>query len=411
MDITIKPSELRGTVRVPESKSQAHRLLIASAMARGSFVEINNRSDDIEATIRCLDALKSGAAEGTDLPVLDCGESGSTLRFMLPLAATYGCGAEFFGRGRLPERPLSPLDEQMAEHGVIIERAQGEAGKILTVRGRMKGGEFTLPGNVSSQFLTGLLMALPLAEESSRIRLTGPMESKGYVTMTLDVLKYFGISVLREDDTYYIKGNQKYTSPAPRIKVEGDWSNGAFWLVASRVQVEHWKFSDAGSHAPDMKVTGLNKDSVQADRKIMRLIRSSRGPMIVDASQVPDLVPIACVLGALRERTTVVENGARLRIKESDRLRTTYEMLRSLGADIHEIEDGLLIHGTGSLRGGTVDGAGDHRIVMAAAIAAIGCKEPVTILGAEAVAKSYPGFFDDYRALGGEFTISHAKTE
>ena len=396
---------------MPESKSQAHRLLIASAMAGDSFVEINNRSDDIEATIRCLDALKSGAAEGADLPVLDCGESGSTLRFMLPLAATYGCGAEFFGRGRLPERPLSPLDEQMAEHGVVIERAQGEAGKILTVRGRMKGGEFTLPGNVSSQFLTGLLMALPLAEESSRIRMTGQVESKGYVTMTLDVLKYFGISVLREDDTYYIKGNQKYTPPAPRINVEGDWSNGAFWLVASRVQVEHWKFSDAGSHAPDMKVTGLNKDSVQADRKIMRLIRSSRGPMIVDASQVPDLVPIACVLGALRERTTVVENGARLRIKESDRLRTTYEMLRSLGADIHEIEDGLLIHGTGSLRGGTVDGAGDHRIVMAAAIAAIGCKEPVTILGAEAVAKSYPGFFDDYRALGGEFTISHAQAE
>lgn len=396
---------------MPESKSQAHRLLIASAMAGDSFVEINNRSDDIEATIRCLDALKSGAAEGADLPVLDCGESGSTLRFMLPLAATYGCGAEFFGRGRLPERPLSPLDEQMAEHGVVIERAQGEAGKILTVRGRMKGGEFTLPGNVSSQFLTGLLMALPLAEESSRIKMTGQVESKGYVTMTLDVLKYFGISVLREDDTYYIKGNQKYTSPAPRINVEGDWSNGAFWLVAARVQVEHWKVSDAGSHVPDMKVTGLSKDSVQADRKIMRLIRSSRGPMIVDASQVPDLVPIACVLGALRERTTVVENGARLRIKESDRLRTTYEMLRSLGADIHEIEDGLLIHGTGSLRGGTVDGAGDHRIVMAAAIAAIGCKEPVTILGAEAVAKSYPGFFDDYRALGGEFTISHAQAE
>lgn len=396
---------------MPESKSQAHRLLIASAMAGDSFVEINNRSDDIEATIRCLDALKSGAAEGADLPVLDCGESGSTLRFMLPLAATYGCGAEFFGRGRLPERPLSPLDEQMAEHGVVIERAKGEAGKILTVRGRMKGGEFTLPGNVSSQFLTGLLMALPLAEESSRIKMTGQVESKGYVTMTLDVLKYFGISVLREDDTYYIKGNQKYTSPAPRINVEGDWSNGAFWLVAARVQVEHWKVSDAGSHVPDMKVTGLSKDSVQADRKIMRLIRSSRGPMIVDASQVPDLVPIACVLGALRERTTVVENGARLRIKESDRLRTTYEMLRSLGADIHEIEDGLLIHGTGSLRGGTVDGAGDHRIVMAAAIAAIGCKEPVTILGAEAVAKSYPGFFDDYRALGGEFTISHAQAE
>lgn len=420
MDVTIYPSKLSGVIRAPESKSQAHRLLIAAAMAGGCFVETGNMSDDIKATKRCLAALQeadpvqdAGAAQPaggvSGLPVLECGESGSTLRFMLPLSVTYGCGAEFYGEGRLPERPLSPLDEQMAEHGVVIERAQAETAqvcvapdssanegvrgrKIMTVSGRMRGGDFELPGNVSSQFLTGLLMALPLAQEDSRITITSPMESKAYVQMTLDVLKYFGIVILREEDTYYIKGNQRYAAPAPEIKVEGDWSNGAFWLVANEI---------LKTRGGSVRVEGLDPASAQGDRKIARILEPTRGPVIVDASQVPDLVPIACVFGALREGTTVIENGARLRIKESDRIRTTCEMLSSLGADIHELEDGILVHGKKELDGGEVDGAGDHRIVMAAAVAALGCRGPVTVHGAEAAAKSYPGFFEDMKKLGG----------
>lgn len=405
MDVTIYPSKLSGAVRAPGSKSQAHRLLIAAAMAGDCFVEVDDMSEDIAATMRCLDELKRGGGNAdtgaaSRLPELDCGESGSTLRFLLPLSVTYGEGASFFGRGRLPERPLGPLTEQMAEHGVVItgaeeagSDAEGRGTRILTARGRMSGGSFGLPGNVSSQFLTGLLMALPLAEEDSRITITGALESAGYVAMTLDVLKYFGIAVLRNEGTYYIKGKQRYRAPAERITIEGDWSNGAFWLVAGEIM----KSRAAGR----ITVTGLDPDSKQGDRQIERILEPTRGPLIVDASQVPDLIPVVCVLGALREGTTVIENGARLRIKESDRIKTTCAMLSALGADINELEDGILIHGKRELEGGVADGAGDHRIVMAAAIAAAGCKGPVTIRGAEAAAKSYPRFFDDYRMLGG----------
>ena len=369
--------------------------MTASFLAGDSTVEIKNMSDDIRATLSCLDAL----GKGGDTPYLYCGESGSTLRFMLPLSVTYGRGAVFFGKGKLPQRPLAPLDEEMRKNGASVTRCGADdypdaaisgGTPIVKTAGKLHGGTFTLPGNVSSQYLTALLMALPIAEENSRIELSSPLESAGYVAMTLDVLKYFGITVLRENDTYHIKGGQRYVSPKRELTVEGDWSNGAFWLAADRI---------CGG---GIDVEGLDPGSAQGDKAMMKILEPTDGPLIVDASAVPDLVPAVCAMGALRKGTTVIANGARLRIKESDRIKTTCAMLGALGADVNEMENGILIHGKEKLAGGIVDGANDHRIVMAAAVAACGCEGPVTIKGAEAAAKSYPGFFDDYRALGGE---------
>ena len=417
MDIRIYPAKLRGTVQAPESKSQAHRLLIAAFLANRAggncSVKINNMSEDIKATMRCLDALGSGA----DLPELFCGESGSTLRFMLPLSAICGEGAVFFGGGKLPKRPLAPLDEQMRLHGVRVEPAagyipSGEAASeetsgqvpIVKTEGRLRGGVFELPGNVSSQYLTALLMALPLAEEDSRITLTSPLESAGYVEMTLDVLRSFEITVLREGDTYYIKGGQRYIPPARELTVEGDWSNAAFWLVADRITAAGGA-EETGAAGSCVIVEGLDTDSTQGDKAILDIIEPMIGPLIIDASQVPDLVPIACVYGTVMNRNTMISHGERLRLKESDRIETTCSMLDALGTDSNEVLDIVLIHGQERLTGGEVDGAGDHRIVMAAAIAACACEGPVTIRGAEAVEKSYPGFFDDYRKLGGKVEI------
>ena len=344
MNLCITPGPLEGTVTPPPSKSQAHRAILAQLLAGGGTVSNLETSQDIEATQRCAAALK---AQGTDLPLLDCGESGSTLRFLIPIALALRGGGRFTGRGRLMDRPQKPYFDIFDEKGIFYEQKDG----ALTVKGELKPGEYRLPGNVSSQFVTGLLYALPLLEGESRIVLTSPLESRGYVDMTLDVLDHFGVRAEVLEDGFLVPGDQVFQ--ARDFTIEADWSQA----------VE------------------------------------------IDVSDCPDLLPPLAVMAAFHDGATRLTNAARLRLKESDRLATVTKMLTALGGQVEEGPDWLAIPGTRFLKGGTVDGANDHRIVMAAAIAATRCTGPVTILGAEAVNKSYPRFWEEYKRLGGEFDV------
>lgn len=412
MNIEIIPKILAGSVDAVASKSHAHRLLIAAALCRQSVaISISTESQDIEATRSCLDQLKASA------PVLDCRESGSTLRFLLPLIMALKDQAIFLGSGRLPQRPISPLKEEMEAHGCTftnLHRKKGEAREICQVTGRLQGGIFTLPGNVSSQYITGLLFALPLLKKDSSICITTPLESRGYVDLTLDVLKKFGIEVYTEEiegcPTYHVQGRQQYRSPGD-MKAEGDWSNIAFWVVAGILS------KDSG-----IICRGIDPSSIQGDRAILSLARRMGGKVTVkedrilamaaplsgihiDASAIPDLVPILAVAAATAKGTTYIHNAHRLRIKESDRLAAMYDCLSRVGADITEEPGGLTIRGVPALKGGTISGYNDHRIVMAMTVASIVSEGPIVIEGAEAVAKSYPAFFEDFAALGGEYHV------
>ena len=397
MNITVTPTKLAGTVTPPPSKSQAHRALIAAALADGESVISNVAfSQDIEATLSCLDDLGAaferdgstdtvrgmGASAMSPLrrmayPQLNCGESGSTLRFLIPIALAVRGGGVFSGRGRLMERPQQPYFDIFDEKDIFHELKDG----VLTVTGTLASGEYRLPGDVSSQFITGLLYALPLRDGDSEIVLTSPLESRGYVDMTLDVLEKFGISVTERENSYFIPGRQTYRPhPCP---VEPDWSQAGFWYAAM-------------SLGNLVDVDGLNPRSTQGDRVIAEHFAklSQPGDMDIDVSGCPDLVPPLAAMAALRAgEITRLTNAARLRIKESDRLSSVTQVLNVLGADVEEGPDFLTIRGREALRGGAaVDSFNDHRIAMMAAIAATRCREPVTVLGAECVAKSTHSF-------------------
>ena len=390
MNVTITPGLLRGAITPPPSKSQAHRLLIAAALADGeSRIEHLADSQDIQATRRCMAALK---APGEDLPVLDCGESGSTLRFLIPVALALRGGGRFTGRGRLMERPQKPYVDLFDEKGIAYRQEDG----VLTVQGRLTPGTFALPGDVSSQFVTGLLYALPLLEGDSRITLTTPLESRGYVDMTLEALERFGIRAECPDGrTLRVPGGQTYR-PC-RAAVESDYSQAAFYYAANGL-------------GGQVEILGLNPRSAQGDRCIVPYHMQLCGPgeAELDVSQCPDLVPPLAAHAALRQGITRIVNAARLRIKESDRLTAVTQVLTALGADVVEGADRLTITGQpeGLAGGVTVDSHNDHRIAMMAAIAATRCAAPVTIIGAECVAKSYPDFWEDYERLGGQIQRS-----
>jgi 3-phosphoshikimate 1-carboxyvinyltransferase len=414
MNVKICSKNLSGEVTAIPSKSQLHRVIIASALRHNvNCININddNISDDIEATMECIKQLDE------DLPVFNCRESASTLRFLLPISMALKNKAKFKGTGRLKSRPLSPLKEQLEEHGCVFE---SEGDDICTLTGALKGGKFTLPGSVSSQFITGLLFALPLLDESSEILLTSPLQSVNYVTMTLRTLEKFGIKIdvlFDEESTeeaylaFRIKGKQKYIFPAEDISmlVDGDWSNAAFWLAAGVI-----------STSADCSVTcsGLNLTSEQGDRKITSVLKAFGGKISkcdeivtvspgelngieIDAMNIPDLIPVISVVASVSSGTTKIVNAERLRLKESDRLHTVCVSLTELGADVTETEDGLVITGKNKLSGGVTDSFNDHRIPMAAAVLSAACIGPVTIKGAEAVNKSYPRFFEDFKTLGG----------
>lgn len=398
-----------GCVRVPASKSQAHRLLICAALGdRPVTVLCDGMNADICATVRCLEALGASVERREDnillvtpiyaVPkgecVLHCGESGSTLRFLLPVVGALGAQAIFLREGRLPQRPLAPLDRELACHGMTLR----EDGGVLRVGGKLTGGDFVIPGNVSSQYISALLFALPMLPLNSTLRVTGILESAPYVAMTEEALRKAGIRLEKEKQTYRIPGGQRFALP-DRVTVEGDWSSAAFFLCMGAL-------SDDG-----VRVEGLNLNSAQGDRAILTILRGfgaiveeqsgvvhvRRGelrPHVIDAAATPDLVPTLSALAAAVPGETRIENAARLRLKESDRLRTTAAMLTALGASVQELPDGLVIRG-GCLHGGVVDAANDHRIAMAAAVAACAAAGDVTVLGAECIEKSYPSFWTD----------------
>ena len=387
MDIQLTPALLSGSVTVPPSKSQSHRLLIGAALAgEGCYIRNLAQSEDLDATWRCLSALFSPV----DSPLLDCGESGSTLRFLLPLSLVLRGGARFTGHGRLLERPLGPYESIFQEQGVDFRRLDGK----IEVTGNLAPGLYTLPGNVSSQFVTGLLLALPLLWGNSEIRLTTPLESESYVEMTLSVLRRFRVEVrwLPDHSGLFIPGNQHYT-PA-QAAAEGDWSQAAFWYAAN--------FLDSA-----LQIDGLDFGSAQGDRQVISFSNqlAQNGDTELVLSDCPDLVPPLAVMAAVRSGTACFSGIGRLRLKESDRIESTAAMVRALGGQVETLPDALIFHGVPVLSGGTVDGAGDHRIVMAAAIAATGCTGPVTITGAQAVNKSYPTFFEEYQRLGGMLRV------
>ena len=404
MIAVVSPSRLCGSVRVPASKSYAHRLLIAAALSDApTRVSINARSRDIDATADCLRALgvrvqplnDAGVqeqgfsvyplAERMDQPTLFCAESGSTLRFMLPVAAALGTEATFTGEGRLPERPNEPLIEALRSHGVTVDR------ELLPIRlsGRLTGGDYPIAGNISSQYITGLMLALPLCKEDSHIILTTPLESAGYLDITREVLSLFGVRVEVTPQDFFIPGGQTYNSPQ-ETAAEGDWSGAAFWLAARRMGHE-------------VEVNGLNPESAQGDRAIVEQL--TRLGQQIDVSGTPDAVPALAVAAAMHPGVTRITGAARLRIKESDRLRAVSDMLRALGGQVEEQNDGLIIRGGAPLHGGRVEGYNDHRIVMAAAIAASMASGPVEITDAQAINKSYPGFFRDFESLGGNVHV------
>jgi 3-phosphoshikimate 1-carboxyvinyltransferase len=417
LDVKISPYKLNGVVRAIPSKSQAHRALICAALAdKPTSVECSGDSDDIAATAECLSALgakierESGVynvhplKRGTnDIAALDCGESGSTFRFMLPIVGALGRKASFILKGRLPERPLSPLYEELVRHGAELS-PQGTV--PFYAGGRLAPGHYSLDAGVSSQFISGLLFALPLLDGDSELQLTGQAESFPYIELTLAMLEIFGIRTEFKDNVFFISGRQTYRSPG-KAHVEGDWSNAAFWLSAGAI--------GPGS----ITCTGLNLQSRQGDRAILDILAKfgARIEVIendsrvtvsggrlrgieIDAKDIPDLVPVLSIVAAVSEGKTVIRNAARLRTKESDRLAAVSDILRALGADADETEDGLVIDGPAAFKGGQVSSRGDHRIAMSAAIAATVCAGPVVIQGAQAVNKSYPGFFDDLRLLG-----------
>lgn len=400
MKVTIAPKKLSGDITPPASKSQAHRLMIAAALSEGvSVISRLSRSQDIDATLSCMTALgAAGQWLGEDTlrleggragsgGILDCGESGSTLRFLIPIALAVQGKGVFKGKGRLMQRPQEPYFEIFREKGISYH----QEGDTLTVEGTLTPGIYRLPGNVSSQFITGLLYALPLLPGDSQIRLTTALESAGYVDMTLEALRAFGVSVEQTDRGYNIPGNQKYI---PRdMAVESDYSQAGFFFAAK----------GCGS---DLNILGLNPLSAQGDRIVrdyMALLEAE-GDVTLDVRECPDLVPPLAARAALRRGKTHIVNAARLRIKESDRLRSVTDVLTRLGADIVEEPEGLMITGKERLAGGEADAWGDHRIAMMAAVAAIGCDNAVTITGAENVRKSYPTFWEDYEALGGQIT-------
>ncbi len=395
-------------VAIP-SKSELHRLLIACALSDSpTRIECSRsmRSEDIDATADCLMALGAKISFGntfidvypiekiSDSPVLNCRESGSTLRFMLPIAASLGAKATFVGAGRLPERPIVDLTAVMKECGVTFS-----AEKLpFTLGGKLVAGTYEISGKVSSQYITGLLFALSLIDEYSEIKLTSALESSAYVDITCDVLEKFGAKIAKDGEKYSLIGHTRYISPK-KVNASGDWSNASYFLAS-------------GALFAPIRVSNLDLLSSQGDIKILEIladfgadIEINEGDILVspgkkralnvDLSQIPDLLPTLAALSVFADGESVFYGGSRLRLKESDRIKSVATMVNSLGGEAIETKDGLIVRGKTPI-GGVVDSFGDHRIVMASSLISLGCEKEVTILGANAVSKSYPTFFKEF---------------
>lgn len=421
--LRLRPKNLKGQVIIPSSKSMGHRELICAALAAGeSTIHNVSISEDIKATCRAMEALGArieckqddqgrvkfvvnGGPPVISTTSIDCGESGSTLRFIIPLAAL-GCEQIILeGHGKLVTRPLQPYYDIFDKQGLTYTTAK--YGYLpLKLQGPLRAGEYLLPGNISSQFISGLLFTLPLLVGNSQIKITGLLESKDYVSMTLKALAKYGIQIKHKNYKYYeISGGQKYLPR--RTRVEGDFSQVAFWLVA-------------GNLGGDIKCLGMQADSLQGDKVITDILLAMGGSAayvgdaiaastmsthgtIIDAANCPDIVPVLTVLGAVSKGRTQIINAGRLRIKECDRLAAITRELNKIGANITELPEGLVIEGVDNFTGGVVDCWNDHRIAMSLAIASIKCTKPLILNGTECVAKSYPRFWEDFASLGGNY--------
>lgn len=418
MNVICTPASVAGKIKAISSKSDAHRLLICAALSDcATKIHCNVMSKDIAATVDCLKNM------GADIKVsdgvitvtpntfkekaeLDCGESGSTLRFLLPVVSALGIDTTITGHGRLPERPLSPLKEEMERMGVTYNTGSNFP---LHLTGKLQAGEYELAGNVSSQFISGLLFALPILNSDSKIRLIPPVESRSYLNITVSALRKFGIEIIEEENLYIIKGNQKYISPR-EITVDGDWSNSSFFLCAGALNKNGVTVEDLDINSPQgdkaiLKVLENMGADVQINGTEITVKKNKLRGVTVDAADIPDAVPIISVVAAMCEGETRVINAGRLRIKESDRIKAINQMLTAVGGKAEEAADGLIIKGKEKLIGGVVEGCNDHRIVMAAAILSNFCESTVEITDAQAVSKSYPHFFEDFNKMGGNANV------
>ncbi len=390
MDITIYPRKLCGSLQIIPSKSQAHRLLICAAFADEPTTLICPATNqDIEATASCLNALGAKITRTCDgyhieplsqVPeqaYLNCKESGSTLRFMLPIAGALGIDTTFLMEGRLPSRPLSPLWEELERMGCSLSRPDKNA---IRCTGRLQPGSYSIDGGISSQFVTGLLFALAILPGKSSLTVTGNMESVHYIRMTEQALALFGIDT--SDYNFY---GSPFLSPGT-IEVEGDWSNGAFFLGANAL----------GSN---IELQGLQQNSTQGDRAAEQLMHLLKDPITVSGKDIPDLIPILAVVAGAK-KGAIFEDIGRLRLKESDRVASVSAMLQAFGAEVSTSETSMKVL-PAVYKGCTVDSQNDHRIAMAAAIAATVSHGPVTILNAHCVNKSYPDFWSEFERLGG----------
>lgn len=393
----IQKSNISGTVQVPPSKSAAHRALICSFLAGGGNVSPLIDSKDMQATLDVISALKG------DKPIADCIESGSTLRFMIPVAAALGKTVKFVGRGKLPERPIGDYLRLLPEHGVKCDCT----GTLpLTVSGKLTSGRFEIAGNVSSQYITGLLLALPILDGDSEIVLTTELQSKPYVDMTVKVMADFGVKIEERENSYFIPGNQVYQKRD--YTVEADWSQAAFFMVA-------------GALFGDVTLTGLDVNSTQGDKKIADILKKFGADVTVNndsvvvkksqlhgieinATDIPDMVPSLAVAGIYASGKTIITGAQRLRYKESDRIESIVYNLKKLGADVEETADGMEILG-GQLHAANMKGFNDHRIVMAMTVAATGVDGLSTIDDAQSINKSYPDFFNDFNSIGGNANV------
>lgn len=421
MHAVISPSQLSGKIRVPPSKSASHRALICAALADGtSRIHNIRQSKDILATVQAMKAagaefefngdsvVVTGIGGKTNVKNADiyCNESGSTLRFIIPICCALGINAQYFGKGKLPSRPITPYLTEFVDHGVSFDY-QGTM--PFRTSGRLFGGKFYIDGGISSQFITGLLLALPLVNGESEIHINGRLESKPYIDITIDVLKQFSIKVFQTEYGYKVSGGQRF-KPCD-FTVEADFSQAAFFLVASALK------------GNKIECTGLNLSSVQGDKHIIDILRScgaeikadnssisvcadTLSPFKVSAADIPDLVPALCVLGAACRGKSEISDIERLRIKESDRVASSIALVNSLGGKAYEQSGKIIIEGNGEkLSGGTIDSFNDHRIAMAAAVAACICRSDAIIKNCEAVNKSYPCFYEDYNKIGGKANV------
>ncbi|MBO4732565.1 MAG: 3-phosphoshikimate 1-carboxyvinyltransferase [Spirochaetaceae bacterium] len=403
MDVVISKSKLSGHISAISSKSDAHRALICAALGdKPCRIQLESTSDDIETTANVLSVLGAEIQRDgfnflvkpvwnhiPDKCVLDCNESGSTLRFLFPVAAALVPEVIFTGKGRLPQRPMEEICSVMGPNGCETDRNL----LPISTKGLLKNGSFSLPGNISSQYISGLLFALPLLKGKSEIRITSALESSSYINLTLYTLRHFGVEPEKTDSGFLFSGTQRYVSPET-YQVEGDWSNSAFWYAA--------RFLGA-----DIAVDGLSPDSLQGDKAVVQIMEnfSSSKDLTVSAKEIPDLIPVLAVAACHRRVKTVFSDCQRLRLKESNRILSTCDMIKALGGKAEGTEDSICVYGTGTLTGGTVDSVNDHRIVMSAAVASLICKQNVTIKNAQAVNKSYPAFFEDFKKLGGNLNV------